>query len=866
MNWQFTIIDRNNVEHIIPEPVGWDAIEIVISRDLDMHGVFFDYQGNSFEFIGIAGKMIKDEYETYGVDGNMVLLIEQSCDDDVEELYRGRLLFAKYEYFCGDECHVKVPVETTSDVMELRNKWDQKVNLLTDKAFDETTDLDPYDYLGFDITLPSKGIMIQDVARSDAAISTPVLGVVTTGGEGAMVELPFSKTITAELGSFYTPNQLIYTTYASPGQPNSPNLISVPGGWYAAPLDISPTINYADGMPNFGQVTDTVEISVKIAGTLNVVNCELTSIYYYLLRLPDWSNGLVAADYTVLHISAIRPHAFPGVFSGAITFNVTFSDPAFVLNEGDRIYSFFAIEHDKTSGQVASGTEAFSLTFDSGNYFIAKTLSHTPASTSKAFMVNEAISRISETITNDKIRAYSDYFGRVDAMPYASADDGCGALEVITKGMFVRKQENRIADKPFLMTQSMKDMWEGLDPIHHIGFGIEPDENRAGYRWLRVEPWKYFYKDEVVMSCVEVNKIERKAVESEHYSTFKFGYEKWEAEEYNGLDEFLTKRTYRTTLNQVKNELTKLSKFIASGYAIEVTRRKGSNDSKDWRYDNDTFIICVTRSTSEAFIVGFGTTGLILWTITTAPAWAVIGATITVLAYETDGVTPIPANNITITITGIADYLGNVVLLITPGFTDTRLIATARLSNPNINKILVEQANVENSENIIDPDTVYNFRISPVRNGMRWVDKVFSGYRLVNDDSKIIFTEGDGNYYAEGSLTEDDCNIDYGVIKENQTIDLDAFLDFEKGIPLLRPERVVYEYPMSLKDFKDVMANPYGLIEFNNDCEDGDGWIDDIKYKPEEGIATFNLIPRHGAFDYSPCLITILDVKVSVDV
>ena len=154
----------------------------------------------------------------------------------------------------------------------------------------------------------------------------------------------------------------------------------------------------------------------------------------------------------------------------------------------------------------------------------------------------------------------------------------------------------------------MKDVFEGVEPIHHIGFGIEDDPSRTGYKRLRVENWKHFYTDtgtsaDIIMNCIGVKNIERKIIEAKNYSTFQFGYEKYEAEQYNGLDEFLTKRIYRTTLNGLKNELNKISKFIASGYAWEITRRKNT-DSSDWRFDNDTFIVCLR----DSFILKQGTT------------------------------------------------------------------------------------------------------------------------------------------------------------------------------------------------------------------------------------------------------------------
>jgi hypothetical protein len=67
-------------------------------------------------------------------------------------------------------------------------------------------------------------------------------------------------------------------------------------------------------------------------------------------------------------------------------------------------------------------------------------------------------------------------------------------------------------------------------------------------------------------------------------------------ENYNGLDAIHTEREYRTGLKLKKNELDQKSDIIADGYTIEYTRRKSVEPTADWRYDNDIFIFCLTRS------------------------------------------------------------------------------------------------------------------------------------------------------------------------------------------------------------------------------------------------------------------------------
>jgi len=105
---------------------------------------------------------------------------------------------------------------------------------------------------------------------------------------------------------------------------------------------------------------------------------------------------------------------------------------------------------------------------------------------------------------------------------------------------------------------------------------------------------QYFYQDNILadIGLVSITKRPRLSL---YIKNFKTGYSKYEAEQFNGLDEFLTERDYTTKLVNNNNTLERVCQFIASGYAIELTRREGNLNTKDWRFDADTFLICTKR-------------------------------------------------------------------------------------------------------------------------------------------------------------------------------------------------------------------------------------------------------------------------------
>lgn len=851
MLWRFTILDRNNVATVIDEQPGWDANTCEIKRDPDWHGIFFNTQEESLEFNDDAYRMLKAEYEEHGSQGDMTLIMEEDCGNGYEEFERGKFNFNKYDAFAGDDTFVKITLEKSGETMELRNRINQKVNLEAVKAFDGVTDLPVYPKLSFDLQLPSKGIFLQNRFLQDNDFTTPVLGVpfnnhagagldplAWLNGEHGIIELGFDNQKLTEIGNAGAENQLRYNCILTDDGDfgcDSINKFVLPGylSPYIAPLDITALVNLQQGTPNYDSISSKVSLDIQVKGSITSLNCEFNGVYFVLASLPLGKDGVDGNSYVYHDVHTYQAGAYTPLGT-TISLNYNYLNANFSLNKGDMLYAFVFVYHRRENRYA--GTDAFTMSMLQDSHFIMETLSHTPATKSKVFAVNETLSRVAEVITNNKLRVYSNHFGRTDSMPYSQAYDGCGALEVVTDGLRIRGQENKIAGQTNLFSLSLQDVFEGLNPIHNIGMGIEKDTNRAGYNRLRVEPWTHFYKPEVMMYCTGVNKIERRVYEKDIYSTFQFGYSKWEAEEFNGLDEFLTKRTYRTTLSQVKNDLVKLSRFVASGYAIEVTRRKGSADSKDWRYDKETFIICCKRgglsySTPAAFFASSNSFNI----ITDNPSFFEAG--------DVYSIANTASNNANFTIDHITPIGNSLQIFLTGNAVVTENAAAPVFTNITPNKLSVELGNVTNPENIIDSDTLYNYRISPLRNAMRWMNHVLESYRKFDGDAKLLFTDGDANYFAKGEMTDVYCRQEAGALAENDTIDITIYNDSDNAKPILFAERVLYEYPMNSKEYKRINEDPYRLIYFENDCDEGYGYIDTIKYTPEEGLASFNLIP-----------------------
>lgn len=158
----------------------------------------------------------------------------------------------------------------------------------------------------------------------------------------------------------------------------------------------------------------------------------------------------------------------------------------------------------------------------------------------------------------------------------------------------------------------------------------------------------------------------------------------------------------------------------------------------------------------------------------------------------------------------------------------------------------VEQGGITSPTNIFDPGTLLNYRLTPARNMLRWAKSVFNSYPNFGSSLyKIFFGSGTGNIVASGELTDSTCKLEAGVLAENQDISPTTFADQSEAIPLWRPEYSTFEYPLSVAQYQQLKANPYGYISYQ--CGNGEyekAFIKEIKFKVAKGKATFTLIKK----------------------
>lgn len=776
MKWRFTLIDYTTNPTgdatIIKEPNGWKDISSKMVRDENTHGVMFSFIVNALTFYRNAAAILTNAYEANGIEAKVQLKAEVQCCDDCgfEDYYLGRLLFLTYKEQCARTCSVTINVEQDDDLVRFTNRMDTPVDLDSTIALDETTALTKYSKMFFDLELPSKGIQKQCERTKSSytnCLETHFEHIIAHGLTGTQT-IDFNRFWGVD---FDTIAKDEVNTYSSTDMSSDnsetdivPMFIIAESGTFNINIQLVGEMVFSargdaalDGFTNPGGFNSgalKMYIRVNNNAPVNIFNTAFSVANPDSISWSDCASGIGSFNDST--------HPF-------VPFSINYSN-TFSFNAGDEITFWInGFQHgvyDRTPILQAKKSMSFyqKLNITSGLLDVSFLTYYHPTN-GKVFAINETFAHIVESTSNNQLTVYSDYYGRTDAEPYTSSADGCNSLSVITNGLLIRGQAlgrsvSGIPNPPKVLV-SFNDVFNAYNCLDNIGIGFEADPNRTGKNLIRIEPVEYFYNPStVLMTCLKILKVERSLIEKRFFLNVKFGYEKYEVEQETGLDEFLSKREYITPLTQTSNTDDRTCKFIASGYSIEYTRRAGNLDSKDFRLDNDNFIICCNR-----------------------------------------------------------DGGGN---------------------------FEVEQGNITSPFNIIDPTTIYNFRISPIRNGIRWFKTWMAGVANLGT-AVLAWTKATGNYYSEGKLNNSTCNNEAVVLGEYNDISEGMVIDASKMKPLWKNEEIKFDYPMSMSEWNMLKANTNGVIRFqegNKPMEEG--FILSVEHKPNKGLATFQLLKSNN--------------------
>jgi hypothetical protein len=570
MNWKFTLIDSSSVSTVVESPVGWNGIGGNLTRNIVHHGININISTDSFEWVGEAYDLLYTEYQTNGANGQYQVQIDYECaeGDGYTNYFIGAFDFNTFERQCADYCFIKISVTASKCTDVFMSRMGQDVDIEATTNFDGQAITPPLLRV---LNIEGQDIFLQNTANNKD-------GANWSGHHDDNIGI--SPANRYYYFPVYLPNNPIMEFGDSNISNVSPSLIYINNAqsnilvWPMAPNQYLgyQNLSFYEATTSENIVT-TIDVTWRCKGTMTIT-CSYDADFDLYLFAEKASNFelLSILGSTYIATGSIAANT-PLVVSFDVTFSGTVTNPSFVLQQ---ISYYFNIDIVKTT---TSGLDTFdvSVDYDGGgvNYFNMEANSTNPASVATSVYLPELL----------------------EFLPTAYMDTDCPLLVVeaelkscldfyqITKGSFIRQVTEPSVPKLFV---SYEYLFEQCRKIFNIGWGF--DNNETELKIARIEE---FYKSTIVVDVGLVDKAIFTTAKDLIYGTIMVGYNKWEAEEFNGLDEMNTERQYRRNIDSNPTELDLMSDIISAGYTIEITRRKNQAETgtSDWRYDDDLFIV-----------------------------------------------------------------------------------------------------------------------------------------------------------------------------------------------------------------------------------------------------------------------------------
>lgn len=804
-------------EVLTKDPIGWDDLSLKLSRHKIYNGVFLDIALNLKWHCNGGGKEFIDNiYNTYDINANTSVLIEIDCDSSgvYSEFYTGKLNYASYE---TDGEFTKVNIEKSDLLSKLRSRDEINVDLETDKSIGDK-DITPI--TPKTLQMHSQKIYLESSMSGDN---------------------PFSVTNTHE----NVINTFVFRGLISHSLTNRKTEAENFTGWVDYD-DFSVTPGNTASNSFMPQIFEAIDDDVDYPATGYVVTGRFSGMFYDRVvgaqsRINTAHSLVLAYGADLATSSKITLYTSSGYSTSDEEYSEAFDTGNFseniYLEFGWGVWLYWFESETITVGSYNNNLD-FEYQYDNSELTISID-SYTHETQAKSVLIHEAFNAVTDAIADEDFKFYSEFYGRIDSGKIPYNTDGCGSKIAITNGFNIREFD----DKNIFC--NLKDLFSVANSLHNIGLTIE--QQQIVYvgmeEVIRVEPISYFFdKDTEILSLAKPVKVETQLDTSRYYNGVKIGYDKWETEYIGGLDEPNAKHEYSTKINSVKNEYRVTSKYIASGYAIEATRRKDVKESTDWKYDNDNFVIVVKKCFNATlqfetvffpFIAFYNVHNVNLFDIG-----------------ETFEVTGTSSNDGTYTVELIFDTPNGIAIKVSESVTDETSAAVICDGETYSPERASDFLDLVLPTNMISFYSAYNLRITPMRMLIPHIKSIGAGITKVGGTIKFI--NGEGNTKVQTQINVDFSNCpEYGHglnLLENDNFSPSPYPEDEE-CPLWLPEIYRFEYPISAAQLQTIRANPHGYITLLDDHNNTlQGYILDIDYQLKTGLTKFELLRKFDRY------------------
>lgn len=545
----------------ITAPVGWDDMQLTLTRDGLYHGVAIKYSLD-LTYVKDGYAFLQTVYNNFGVEAEALLIIYELEPNEHKWLpsYAGRINFIQY---VATEEDSTANAEETGFTRRLLNLEDIEVNL-TKLSSLEGLPILPFERELEPLTLHSKAI----VKRYE--------GIVTA-------------------------NQPEYSFRPVSRSEDRHGILYV--GFDEAPINELDAYNYNTGLALGGDILPLITFTergrITVDYALNIlIHCireegdfDAAEINFYMgkgplpaggnaTRLYHWNNR----EFYGSNHNIDGPLTHTINISGSQTYDVEIGDEFYFYGDA-RIFDI----HEPLFGPYIF---EWRVNANVGTFLKIRGATTTNATAANGMMAHELFSRLVQGLTGRNDAFYSELLGRTDSQPISYDADGEMSKLWLSNGSQLRGFP--IAERPIFA--SLKEAYASLHALRPIGIGTEFLGN--GKERVRLEGIEHFYQSTVVLKLGRVSGLKMFPAKEYFQTEAEIGFEKWGSNADNSLDETNTKQSRVLPITTEKGKYIALSKYVGSGYLLEQTRREQYVDKPDKEGSNDktNFWVCVVRN------------------------------------------------------------------------------------------------------------------------------------------------------------------------------------------------------------------------------------------------------------------------------
>ncbi|MBD2705504.1 hypothetical protein IC229_33140 [Spirosoma sp. BT702] len=776
---------------VIHEPLGWDASEWTLERDKTWHGLNFEFVGEemSLKFQQEeAVTFLENAYKSEGPDVDVRLTWSLSDTTGSLELQHLRLNFAKRNLKGGE---FSITAERVSLHPDIRAKWDVMLSMDQRKALVNDAAGTP---IAISPPAPAQLLLHAQRIKQTTEIKTspkpPDTDWQSFDNEGGSPLFGGDLLPTGQNVAY----RVFYITFPFESERAAPGEVQTFNGSYLAISTDDPRTKTPHLLTKTdGKYTFNVNIDFQVDARL-----QRRDISLFPPKIVDFSLVLrMVVGETIYELatpmigpaylqSQLQPKRMKGQYP-RLSYPITLDLPK---NTPVWIFSALTINPDR---QNWKGTDVRATVFSSSLSIIANTTA--PPSLTPAYPIIDVLRHYVACLTGRGDAVQSAYYSpESDDQPAA----GGGSRRMETNGYSLRG----FVGKP--MQGSLQKQLSSLQAIDAIGMSYLPTDDGDK---VVIEPIANWYRDTQVLELTSFTVIEDSTSPEYLYSKAKIGYAKFPDEGPQVLDEFNTTQEYVLPMRE-GDTYDQVSDLIASGYALEMTRRVQFSDKPQdsTTYDDDAFIICTTGygvltpgDTSATRLVTFGMIAqkaTLFMTYASQPSWLTKGITFLV-----EGTA---LNNGLFQAVSVdsGELFGVKVVWLTldrPIQTEQNVEATLSI---NSNGIYTAERNENFAvvEGVVDPATTYNLRLSPRYNFLRHSRYIAGGYVYTNGSLPVSCSFAKNNVGLRTQLAdnaEGDENIDIRRLVGHS--DALSVADLRNPLRALwQPETIKIEAPLTI--------------------------------------------------------------------